>query len=122
MATRVTTVKLNRRGFQHAKGLIGDGRFVADDRDMWSEHQPSTQDENRFIEDHGYAEYGKWHLGVDEDASENTKARYKFPYGDFHSVHRCGVLAAESRAGQRKYLDIEKAAAQLRSMIDTPAR
>lgn len=122
MATRVTTVKLNRRGLQQAKGLIGDGRFVADDRDMWSEHQPSTQDENRFIEDHGYSEYGKWHLGVDEDAGENTKARYKFPYGDFRSVHRCGVLAAESRAGQRKYLDIEKAAAQLRSMIDASRR
>jgi hypothetical protein len=29
-----------------------------------------------------------------------------------------GLLAAESRAGQRKYLDIEAAAAQLRDTID----
>lgn len=29
-----------------------------------------------------------WHLGVDDEASEHTKARYKFPYGDFARVHR----------------------------------
>jgi len=33
-------------------------------------------------------------------------------------VHRCGVLAAESRAGQYKYDDIEHAAAHLHGMID----
>jgi hypothetical protein len=33
-------------------------------------------------------------------------------------VHRCGVLAAESRAGQRKYHDIEHAVADLHGMLD----
>jgi hypothetical protein len=33
-------------------------------------------------------------------------------------VHRCGVLSAESRAGQRKYADIEAAATHLHGMID----
>ena len=42
-------VRLNQRAFDHAKWLIGERRFVLDDRDMWSEHQPSAQDENRFI-------------------------------------------------------------------------
>jgi hypothetical protein len=37
---------------------------------------------------------------------------------DFKSVHRCGVLTAESRAGQYKYPDIERAAAHLHGMID----
>ncbi|MDF2770239.1 MAG: hypothetical protein K0S91_3077, partial [Nitrososphaeraceae archaeon] len=31
---------------------------------------------------------------------------------------RCGVLAAENRAGQYKYNDIEQAAAHLHGMID----
>ena len=118
MAVKVTAVKLNRSGFDHAKRLVDQGKVVRDDRDLWSEHQPSTQDENRFIEEHGFAEYGKWHLGIDTDANVNTKGHYKFPYGDFKRVHRCGVLSAEVRAGQRKYADIEAAAAHLRNMID----
>ena len=42
---------------------------------------------------------------------------YKFPYGDFENIHRCGVLAAEARAGQRKYHDIETAAAHLHGSL-----
>ena len=49
---------------------------------------------------------------------EDTKGRYEFPYGDFEKVHRCGVLTAESRAGQYKHLDIENAAAHLHGMIE----
>ena len=40
-------------------------------------------------------------------------------YGDFEKVHRCGVLAAESRAGQYKHDDIEHAAAQLIEMVSS---
>jgi hypothetical protein len=118
MATRVGTVKLNQKAFDFAKGLVSDGKVVPDDRDAWSEHQPSAAAENQFIEQRGFAEYGKWHLGIDTRENEDTKAHYKFPYGDFEKVHRCGVLSAEVRAGQRKYADIEAAAAHLHGMID----
>ena len=40
-------------------------------------------------------------LGDDDEEPEDTKGRYRFPYGDFEKVHRCGLLAAVSRAGQR---------------------
>jgi hypothetical protein len=66
----------------------------------------------------GFGEYAKWYLGVDDEQDEDTKGRYKFPYGDFEKVHRCGLLAAESRAGQRKYYDIELALAHLHGMVD----
>jgi hypothetical protein len=72
-----------------------------------------------FIEKHGFAEYGRWHLGIDDESQPETKQHYKFPHGDFENVHRCGVLAAESRAGQRKYLDVEQAAAHLHGMLDS---
>ena len=104
-------VKLNRSGFDHAKELIVSGRFVFDERDAWSEHQPSTQQENDFIDRHGIEEFGKWHLGINDEKDPHTKGRYEFPYGDFVNVHRCGVLSAESRAGQYKHFDIENAAA-----------
>jgi hypothetical protein len=111
-------VKLNQRAFTHAKELIKEGNYIHDERDDWSEHQPSAAQENEFIEGHGIDEYGKWYLGVDDDEKPETKGHYKFPYGDFKKVHRCGILAAESRAGQYKYNDIEQAAAHLHGMIE----
>lgn len=111
-------VRLNSTAFEYAQDLIKSGRFVNDERDDWSEHQPSAAQENHFIEEHGWAEYAKWHLGVDDEEGEETKARYKFPYGDFERVHRCGLLAAESRAGQYKYFDIEQAVAHLHGMLE----
>jgi hypothetical protein len=111
-------VRLNEPAFEHAKGLIKAGKFVLDERDDWSEHQPSAEQENRFIEEHGWAEYARWYLGVDDEEGEERKDRYKFPYGDFERVHRCGLLAAESRAGQYKHFDIELAVAHLHGMLE----
>jgi hypothetical protein len=111
-------VKLNQTGFDYLSELVKEGKVVVDVRDDWSEHQPSTQEENDFIAKHGYSEYGKWHLGIDDEEPANTKAHYKFPCGDFRKVHRCAILTAESRAGQYKYFDIERAAAHLHGMIE----
>ena len=115
-------VKLNKRAFEYAKELINQGKVVADERDDWSEPQPSAARENQFIRLHGFDEYGKWYLGIDEEENENTKGRDKFPSGDFKDAHRCGVLAVESRAGQYNYQDIETAAAHLHGMIDIKKR
>ena len=65
-------VKLNKTAFNHAKELINEGKVVLDDRDAWSEYQPSAEEENEFVLRHGFEEYGKWHLGIDDEASENT--------------------------------------------------
>jgi hypothetical protein len=111
-------VKLNNRSFDFAEKLIRGGKYVVDDRDDWSEHRPTTEQENDYIEAHGWKDYGLWHLGIDDDAADDTKAHYKFPYGDFKKVHRCGLIAAEVRAAQNDYYDIEKAAKQLLEMVD----
>ena len=112
------TVKLNNRAYDHAKGLIQEGKFVFDERDAWSEHRPSAQKENEFIQRHGMTEYGRWYLGINDERGEDTKGHYEFPYGDFENIHRCGVITGESRAGQYKHYDIENAAAHLHGMID----
>jgi hypothetical protein len=118
----VMAVKLYKAGFEHAKKRVSEGQAVIDDRDAWSDHQPTTQEENAFINACGIAEYAKWHLGVDDEKPKDTKGHYKFPYGDFKKVHRCAILTAESRAGQYNYLDIERAAAHLHGMIEELAR
>src|SRR5262249_31181246 len=71
-----------------------------------------------FIKEHGLAEFAWWHLGEDDEEAPGSRRRYKFPYGDFERLHRCAVLAAESRAGRNKCTDIQLAAAKLNSLLD----
>lgn len=111
------SVVLNKSAFERAKERVAEGRFILDERDAWSEHRPTASQENSFIRRYGFHEYRTWHLGVDTEEPENTKGRYKFPYGDFSDIHQCAVLSAESRAGQYKYRDIELAAAHLHGML-----
>ncbi|GAA3828477.1 hypothetical protein ACFS5L_02630 [Streptomyces phyllanthi] len=111
-------VRLNNKAFAHAKRLVAEQTVVLDERDDWSEHRPSSKAENAYLEEHGFIEYRSWYLGIDDEQAEENKGRYKFPYGDFEKVHRCGVLAAESRAGQNDYTDIELAAAHLHGMLE----
>ncbi len=113
------TVRLNETAFAYAKELIAQGRVVIDKKNAWTDHHSTAEEENAFIHAHGFAQYGKWHLGIDETHAERTKARYKFPFGDFKNVHRCGLLAVKSRAPQFGYADIEKAATQLIELINS---
>jgi hypothetical protein len=116
------TVKLNQRAYEHARRLIAEGKFVDDERDAWSDHHSSTRTENEFIEKNGFFEYGKWFLGVNHEYREESRRHYEYSYGDFQNVHRCGILAAQSRAGQDKYFDVENAAADLLAVIEKQAR
>lgn len=112
------TVKLNKTAFDHAKSLARKQQAVMDERDEWSEHAPTTDEENSYLEKHGWNEYGQWYLGIDTDMDKETKGHYKFPYGDFRRVHRCGVISAESRSAQNDYDEIAKAVAELHKLLD----
>jgi hypothetical protein len=116
------TVKLTGRAYEHAKRLIEEGKFIEDEREAWSDHHPSTQIENEFIKRNGFFEYRKWFLAVNDEYREESRRYYEFPYGDFENVHRCAILAAQGRAGQEKYFDVENAAADLLAVIDKQAR
>ena len=116
------TVKLNGRACEHARRLIKEGKFIDDERDAWSDHHPSSQTENEFIEKNGFSIYSKWFLAVNDEYIEESRRHYEFPYGDFENVHRCGILAAQGRAIQEKYLEVEDAAADLLAVIDKQAR
>jgi hypothetical protein len=53
------TIKLNRRAYEHAQSFIKERKVMLDERDAWNEHQPSAQEENRFIEERGLNDYAK---------------------------------------------------------------
>jgi hypothetical protein len=64
-------VRLNNHAYVHAHRLVNEGKVVLDERDEWSEHRPSAQEENEFIRLHGFDEYAKWYLG---DRRKGTRA------------------------------------------------
>jgi hypothetical protein len=112
-------MKLNEAGRRKAKSMIESSQYVLDS--SWGKANPSADEENAFLEAHSWAEYGEWHLGIDETAAEETKDRYGFPYGDFRRVHRSGLITAKQRAAQNDYADIEQAADVLLSLLDDRA-
>jgi hypothetical protein len=57
-------------------------------------------------------------LGLTEGASNDTKARYAFVYGDFRRLHRTGLIACNYRAAEWRHKEIELAAHELLQLLD----
>ena len=108
--------RVNQDAVEQAEKLIAAGKY--DDETEWSDAAPSADDGNAEIDKHGYDGYAAWHLAIDPDASEDTKGRYKFPYGDFRKVNRAALIHAKQRASQNDHQAIEKAADQLLQRLD----
>lgn len=108
--------RVNDKAVAQARKLIDSGKV--DDDSSWSDAAPSTEEGNEVIDREGYEGFGAWHLGIDPDASEETKGRYAFPYGDFSKVVRSALIHAKQRASQNDHDAIEKAAGELLDRLD----
>jgi hypothetical protein len=107
---------LNKRAVAHARRLIDARQYVLNSD--WGERQPKAEDENAFLESHGWGDYGEWHLGLTEGANDETKARYAFVFGDFRRIHRTGIIACHFRAAEWRHKEIELAAHELLQYLD----
>jgi len=107
---------VNKAAVHQARRLIDDGQI--DTETEWSDAAPSTEDENELIDKEGYDAFGRWHLGIDEGASEDTKGRFGFPYGDFRKVNRAALIHAKQRASQNDHDDLVDAADDLLQRLD----
>lgn len=108
--------ELNQAGIDKARRMIDANQY--DTETSWSEAAPSTEEANDFIERHGYAGYGEWHLALDREASEETKDRYGFPFGDFRRVNRAALVHGKQRASQNGHDQVAKAADELLRRLD----
>jgi hypothetical protein len=113
------TYSVNRAALEHARELIEARRYVL--RSDWGARQPRAVDQNRFLKTHSWDEYGAWHLGLTDGASDETKARYAFVFGDFRRVHRTGIIAVLYRAAEWRHKAVERAAYQLLQDLDERA-
>jgi hypothetical protein len=76
---------VNQQALARARQLIDARQYVL--KSIWNDVQPSAA-ENAFLEAHSWEEYAHWHLALTDGASDETKARYAFVYGDFRRLHR----------------------------------
>ncbi len=107
---------VNPDAVAHARKLIDAKQYVLDSD--WGEQQPKADDENAFLESHTWKEYAGWHLGLTEGATDETKARYAFVYGDLRRVHRTALIACVYRASEWRHKDVELAAHDLLQHLD----
>ena len=66
-------------------------------------------------------DYAGWHLGLTVGATDETKARYAFVFGDFRRIHRTGSSPA-LRAAEWRHKAIELAAHELLQLLDKSNR
>jgi len=55
---------------------------------------------------------------LNDEATDETKGRYAFVYGDFRRVHRTGLIACQYRAAEWRHKEIELAAHRLLQLLD----
>ena len=110
---------LNRRAVAQARKLIDARQYVLDSD--WGEVAPTADDENAFLKAHSWDEYAAWHLGLTDGATDGTKARYAFVYGDLKRVHRTALIASVYRASEWRHKQVELAAHDLLQALDAKA-
>ena len=110
---------VNEAGVQRCRELIEKKQYVLDSE--WNEVQPDADAQNAYLERHSWEEYAAWHLGLTEGATDETKARYAFGYGDFRRVHRSALIACVFRAAQWRHKKVELAAHELLQLLDATA-
>jgi hypothetical protein len=111
------TYSLNEHAVARARELIDARQYVLDSD--WGDVQPRAAAENAFLESHSWEEYAAWHLGLTDGATDGTKARYGFVYGDFRRVHRSAIIACHYRAAEWRHKAIELAAHELLQHLDS---
>ena len=112
----MASYSVNDRAVANARRLIDARQYVLDSD--WGNVQPGASDENAFLESHSWEEYAEWHLGLTEEATDETKARYGFIFGDFRRVHRTGLIACHYRAAEWRHKAVELAAHDLLQRLD----
>ena len=112
----MASYSVNQDAVAHARQLIDSRQYVLDSN--WGDVQPGAAEQNAFLAAHSWEEYAQWHLGLTDGASDHTKARYAFVYGDFRRVHRMGLIACQYRAAEWRHKEVELAAHELLQYLD----
>lgn len=112
----MASYSVNPAAVRRALELIDARQYVLDSD--WGDVQPRADVENAYLGSHSWEEYAAWHLGLTDGATDETKARYAFVYGDLRRVHRTGLIACRYRAAEWRHKEVELAAHDLLQHLD----
>ncbi|HTJ40001.1 MAG TPA: hypothetical protein VL738_42930 [Dactylosporangium sp.] len=112
----MSSYTVNPAAVERARRLIDARQYVLDSD--WGEVQPRADAENAFLQRHSWDEYAQWHLALTDGATDETKARYAFVYGDLRRLHRSGLIACVYRASEWRHKTVELAAHDLLQRLD----
>lgn len=109
------SLKISQKAVSKAKGMIAAGKINEDG--AWGF---SAADGNALFSSEGedWKKYGAWFLAYDDEADEDTKQRYKYPYGKQGKIWRRAVIAIKQRAAQQDWDELVDTADGLLKAID----
>jgi hypothetical protein len=112
----MASYSVNPAAVAKARELIEKRQYVLDSD--WGDVQPDAEAQNAFLDKHSWDDFSSWHLGLTDGASDETKARYAFVFGDFRRLHRSGLIACVYRAAEWRHKEVELAAHDLLQRLD----
>jgi hypothetical protein len=112
----LATYSVNKRAVVKARRLIDARQYQV--RSRWADVQPRAAEQNAFLKANGWAEYASWHLALTDGAPDETKSRYAFVFGDFHRLHRMGLISCYYRAAEWEHTAVMRAAHNLLLYFD----
>lgn len=107
---------VNEPAIVRARRLIESRQYVLSSD--WGDAQPNAVAQNDYLESHSWPEYAEWHLALTDGATDETKARYAFVFGDFRRLHRSALIACVYRASEWRHKKVELAAHDLLQELD----
>ena len=99
---------VNEEAVAYVRDLIDKHQYVL--RSEWGDVQPDAEAQNAYLERHDWSAYGRWHLGLTDGASEETKGALRvrgrrLPPGPSQRPDRLrlpgGGVAAQGRGAGR---------------------
>lgn len=107
--------RVRRASVTKARRLINSGDY--DNTSSWSF---TAADGNKMLGADGddWDEFASWHMVENTNAAQETKARYKYPYGKNGKVYRSALRAIASRAAQSGLQELSDIASGLIDSID----
>ncbi len=87
---------LNPKAVTHARKLSESGKVERDVRDDWSEHAPTADDENAYIDKHGFAAFRRMASGPGRGTIRRHEGQRELSFRRLQKIHRCAPLSLEA--------------------------
>jgi HK97 family phage prohead protease len=97
-------IKMNNKGRSNAVSMIAAGKVNKE-----SEWSITPTDEDVILREADWVEYSRWHMGIDTDEPEDTKAHYLYPFGKGGKVYRSALIDIKQRGTVQKAMTVVSA-------------